>query len=241
MAEALGMKVVFYDILPTLIMGNAQPAENLEEVLKTADIISLHVPETTTTRHMINEHTLGLMKPGARLINYSRGKVVDNAALANALIKGHLSGAAVDVFEQEPASKSARFENPLQGLRQVILSPHIGGSTEEAQESIGLDVAQKLINFLDQGNTIGSVSLPEIQLPAMEGTHRILHVHRNRSGVLSEINQRLSDHGFNIVGQFLKTNEHIGYVVLDIEQGNTPLAVDILKDVKETIRIRSLY
>ncbi|MBX3103129.1 MAG: phosphoglycerate dehydrogenase, partial [Bacteroidetes bacterium] len=183
----------------------------------------------------------GLLKPGAHVINYSRGKVVDTAALAGALLSGRVGGAAADVFEREPASAQERFENPLQGLPNVILSPHIGGSTEEAQENIGLDVAQKLLDYLDTGSTVGSVTLPELQLPRQENTHRLLHIHYNRSGVLSELNQRLSDQGFNILGQFLKTNDTIGYVVLDIAKGNTPLAMEILKDVTATIRVRSLY
>lgn len=242
LAEALGMRVIFFDIQPTLVMGNAQRRDSLEQVLREADILSLHVPDTVQTRQLINPYTLGLMKPGAMFINYSRGRVADNAAVANAIITGQLGGAAFDVYEKEPASKSERFENPLQGLSNVILTPHIGGSTEEAQQSIGLDVAHKLIDYLDRGVTTGSVTLPELMLPPMEDTHRLLHVHHNRSGVLGDINTRLSDLGINILGQYLKTNEQIGYVVVDIARGNnTPQALDSLRQVKDTIRVRSLY
>jgi D-3-phosphoglycerate dehydrogenase len=241
LAEALGMQVAYYDIIPTLVMGNARRMDSLEALLATADILTLHVPDTPQTRKLLNARTLHLLKPGAHVINYSRGQVVDTAALADAIRSGHVAGAAVDVFEQEPAGADDPFVSPLQGLPNVILSPHIGGSTEEAQENIGLDVAQKLVDFLDTGSTLGSVTLPELQLPRMADTHRLLHIHHNRAGVLSELNSRLSAQGFNIVGQYLKTNEHIGYVVLDIARGNTPLALEILRDVKDTIRVRSLY
>jgi len=242
MAESLGMKVLYYDIEPKLSLGNARPASSLDEVLTQADIVTLHVPADPTTHNLMGAEQFARMKPGAVFINYARGKVVHLPALADAIRSGHVGGAAVDVFPEEPRSNTDPFSTPLQGLPNVILSPHIGGSTEEAQEAIGLDVAHKIIGFLDRGVSIGSVTLPELNLPRTKpNVHRLLHIHHNRPGVVSEINSRLAALGSNIVGQHLNTNAHIGYVVLDIEEGNTAAALDEIRHVRHTIRARSLY
>lgn len=241
LAEAMGMRVVFYDVEPKLALGNARPASSLEELLSEADVTTLHVPDTPATRGMIGSEQIARMKPGAVLVNYARGMVVDYAAAAESLKSGRLGGVAADVFPVEPASNNESFASPLQGLANALLTPHIGGSTEEAQENIGLDVAGKLVGFLDRGVTLGSVSIPELNLPQQQDAHRLLHIHRNTPGVLSEINRRLSDLGVNIVGQYLKTNAEVGYVVLDIEKGNTAAALDAIKSAPHTIRARSLY
>jgi len=241
LAEALGMKVIFYDIETKLPLGNASARENLEEVLTEADIVSLHVPETRLTKNMINKNTLKRFKKGAILINYARGEVVDLNALAKALKDGELSGAAIDVYPWEPEKNGDRFDTPLQGLSNVILTPHIGGSTEEAQQNIGEDVSTKLFNFLERGITYGSHTVPAISLPPVEGAHRILHIHNNVPGVLSAINTQLSNHNINIVGQYLKTNDDIGYVVLDVDKKLSKQALELLREVKETIKVRLLY
>ncbi len=241
LAEGLGMRVVFYDVEPKLALGNARSVSTLGELLAQSDVVTFHVPDTPGTRGMMGAEQILQTKPGAVLINYARGKVVDYAAAADALRTGRLGGVAADVFPVEPASNNEIFSSPLQGLPNVLLTPHIGGSTEEAQENIGLDVAGKLVGFLDRGVTFGSVSIPELNLPQQQDAHRLLHVHRNTPGVLSEINRRLSDLGVNIVGQYLKTNAEVGYVVLDIEKGNTAAALDAIKAVPHTIRARSLY
>ncbi|HEY6974838.1 MAG TPA: phosphoglycerate dehydrogenase [Chitinophagaceae bacterium] len=241
LAEALGMKVIFYDIETKLPLGNAAAREKLEEVLTGADIVSLHVPETRLTKNMINKNTLKHFKKGAILINYARGEVVDLSALTKALKDGELSGAAIDVYPWEPEKNGDRFDTPLQGLSNVILTPHIGGSTEEAQQNIGEDVSTKLFNFLERGITYGSHTVPAISLPPVEGAHRILHIHNNVPGVLSAINTQLSNHYINIVGQYLKTNDDIGYVVLDVDKKLSKQALELLREVKETIKVRLLY
>ena len=241
LAEALGMKVIFYDIETKLPLGNASAREKLEDVLNEADIVSLHVPDTPRTKNLINKTRIKQFKKGAILLNYARGEVVDLNALAEALKNGDLSGAAIDVFPWEPEKNGDRFETPLQGVKNVILTPHIGGSTEEAQENIGEDVSTKLFNYLERGITYGSHTVPAISLPPVEGAHRILHIHNNVPGVLSAINTQLSNHNINIVGQYLKTNEDIGYVVLDIDQKLSKTALELLREVKETIKVRLLY
>lgn len=241
LAEALGMKVIFYDVVTRLPLGNAIAKKSLREVLSQADIITMHVPETSATKNMINKTTLKYFKPGSILINYARGEVVDLEALARAISEGHLGGAAVDVYPWEPEKNGDRFQTPLQGLPNVILTPHIGGSTEEAQRNIGEDVSAKLFQYLEAGVTIGSHTVPPLNLPPQEGTHRILHIHRNVPGVLSEINTRLSGDNINILAQYLKTNEDIGYVVLDIDKKLSNRAFDLLKAVRETIKTRLLY
>jgi D-3-phosphoglycerate dehydrogenase len=241
LSEGLGMKVLFYDVETKLPLGNAYAARSLKELLSQADIVSLHVPETAQTKNLINKTTIKYFKKGAILINYARGKVVDLDVLARALQDGALSGAAIDVFPWEPEKNGDRFSVPLQGLSNVILTPHIGGSTEEAQENIGEDVSNKLFQFLEKGVTNGSHTVPAISLPPVEKGHRILHVHNNVPGVLSAINTQLSDHHINILGQYLKTNDDIGYVVLDVDRQLSKKALELLKGVKETIKVRMLY
>lgn len=241
LAESLGMKVVFYDIETKLPLGNAVAAKSMKDLLAQADIVSLHVPETSQTKNLINKTNLKYFKKGAILLNYARGEVVDLKALSVALQEGHLSGAAIDVFPWEPEKNGDHFETPLQGLSNVILTPHIGGSTEEAQQNIGEDVSIKLFQYLERGITNGSHTIPAIGLPPVEGAHRILHIHNNKPGVLSAINTELSKHGINIVGQYLKTNDEIGYVVLDVDKKLSNRAVELLKEVKETIKVRILY
>ena len=241
LAEAFGMKVRFYDIETKLPLGNAESCKNLDELLSQSDIISLHVPETEQTKNLINKENLKHCKKNALLINYARGEVVDLNALADALKEGNLGGAAIDVFPVEPEKNGQSFSTPLQGLSNVILTPHIGGSTEEAQENIGDDVSIKLFNYLESGITNGSHTVPAISLPLVQGAHRILHIHNNVPGVLSAINKTLADNQINIVGQYLKTNDAIGYVVLDINKELSGQAVDLLRDVKETIKVRMLY
>ena len=241
LAEALGMKVIFYDTETKMPLGNAEDKASLKEVMKNADIITLHVPDLPTTRNIINKTTLKFCKPTAMLINYARGQVVDIPALENALVNKELGGAAIDVFPSEPQKNGDPFESPLQGLSNVILTPHIGGSTEEAQLNIGDDVSNKLFNFLEKGITNGSHTTPALSLPPQEGTHRILHIHNNVPGVLSEINTKLSENKINILGQYLKTNDDIGYVVLDVSKNISGNALELLKKVKETIKVRLLY
>lgn len=241
LAESLGMKVIFYDVQTKLPLGNATAMDTLKEVLQTADIVSLHVPETNQTKNLINKHNLKYFKKGSILINYARGEVVELEALKQFIEDGNIGGAAIDVFPWEPEKNGDRFTTPLQGLPNVILTPHIGGSTEEAQLNIGEDVSNKLLQYLERGVTIGSHTVPELALPLQEGTHRILHIHRNVPGVLSEINTTLSNNHINILGQYLKTNDAIGYVVLDVNKNISLNALKLLKEVKETIKVRLLY
>jgi D-3-phosphoglycerate dehydrogenase len=241
LAEALGMKVVFYDVETKLPMGNAEDAKSLKDLLKKADVVTLHVPETRHTKNLINKSNLKYFKKGSILINYARGEVVDLEALAAAMTDGQLSGAAIDVYPWEPEKNGDRFETPLQNIPNVILTPHIGGSTEEAQQNIGEDVSIKLFSFLEKGITNGSHTVPGLSLPPQEGAHRILHIHNNVPGVLSEINTQLSKHNINILAQYLKTNDEIGYVVLDVDKKLSSQAFQLLKEVKQTIKVRLLY
>ena len=241
MAEAMGMKVKFYDIETKLPLGSAQAVKSIKELVSSADIVSLHVPETSATKNLINKDVLKQFKQGSILINYARGEVVDLDALAAALKSKHISGAAIDVYPWEPEKNGDTFETPLQGLSNVILTPHIGGSTEEAQENIGEDVSIKLYQYLERGVSNGSLSIPTISLPPVDGAHRILHIHNIVPGVLSAINTVMSKNKINIVGQYLKTNDEIGYVVLDVDSKLSKTALALLKEVKETIRVRLLY
>lgn len=241
LAEGLGLKVLFYDNETKLPLGNAQSCKTLDELLAASDIVTLHIPATTATQNLINAARFGKMKPGAIFINCARGEVTDLQALKDALVSGHISGAAVDVFPVEPEKSGAAFVSPLQGLSNVILTPHIGGSTEEAQQNIGEDVSMKLFNYLESGISYGSHTIPPISLPLVTGAHRILHIHNNVPGVLGELNAQLSRNGINIVGQYLKTNDLIGYVVLDVDDRLSQQAIELLKEVKETIKVRLLY
>lgn len=241
LAEAMGMKVLFYDVETKLPLGNAEDARTLKELLSRADIVTLHVPETAQTKNLINKNVLKYFKKGSILINYARGEVVDLEALRRCILDEQISGAAIDVFPWEPEKNGDRFESPLQGLPNVILTPHIGGSTEEAQQNIGEDVSAKLFNYLEKGITFGSHTVPALSLPSQEKGHRILHIHKNVPGVLSEINTQLSKHNINILGQYLKTNDEIGYVVLDVDKKLSSTAFQLLKEVKQTIKVRLLY
>jgi len=241
LAEALGMKVLFYDTETKLPLGNAIAAKSMKEVLSNSDIVSLHVPETAQTKNLINKSNIKYFKKGSILLNYARGEVVDLKALSEALKEGAIAGAGIDVYPWEPEKNGDHFETPLQGLPNVILTPHIGGSTEEAQQNIGEDVSVKLFQYLERGITNGSHTVPAIGLPPVDGAHRILHIHKNVPGVLSAINTALSKNNINIVGQYLKTNDEIGYVVLDVDKKLSKKAVELLKDVKETIKVRMLY
>lgn len=241
LAENMGMNVIYYDVEPKLALGNATSVKSPDELLKKSDIITLHVPSLPSTKNMIHAKTLAKMKKGACLINYSRGDVVDVKALKEAILDNHIAGCAVDVFPHEPESNNVPFISPLQGLPNAILTPHIGGSTVEAQENIGVDVAGKLINFLETGSSTGSLSIPPLSLPVQQEAHRLLHIHKNVPGVLGEINSALSRLNVNILGQYLKTNNQIGYVVLDVDKKTSAKALDAMKRVKHTIRVRELY
>lgn len=241
LSEALGMKVIFYDAETKLPLGNAADSKSLKDLLQQSDIVTLHVPEIASTKNIINKTTLGYFKKNAVLINYARGGVVDLNAVRKALLSKQLGGAAVDVFPEEPEKNGDVFSSPLQGLSNVLLTPHIGGSTQEAQNNIGLDVSTKLFNYLEKGISNGSHTVPSLALPAQEGAHRILHIHKNVPGVLSEINTTLSKNKINILGQYLKTNDAIGYVVLDVDKGLSKAAIDLLRKVKATIKVRMLY
>jgi D-3-phosphoglycerate dehydrogenase / 2-oxoglutarate reductase len=241
LAEALGMKVIFYDVETKLPLGNATDMRTLKEVLSKADVVTLHVPETPQTKNLINKTNLKFCKKGSIIINYARGEVIDLVALRKAIEDKQITGAAVDVFPVEPEKNGDLFESPLQGLSNVLLTPHIGGSTEEAQQNIGEDVSNKLLNYLEKGITLGSHTVPALSLPPQEGAHRILHIHKNVPGVLSEINTRLSKNKINIVGQYLKTNDSIGYVVVDVDKQLSNRAAQLLKEVPNTIKVRLLY
>jgi D-3-phosphoglycerate dehydrogenase len=241
LAEAMGMKVIFYDTETKLPLGNAEDAKSLRDLLCRSDVVTLHVPETSQTKNLINKNNLKYFKKGAILINYARGEVVDLDALRKSILDENISGAAIDVFPLEPEKNGDKFQTPLQDLPNVILTPHIGGSTEEAQQNIGEDVSNKLFNFLEKGITLGSHTVPALALPPQEGSHRILHIHNNVPGVLSEINTTLSKNNINILGQYLKTNDEIGYVVLDVDKQISSKALQLLKGVKQTIKVRILY
>jgi D-3-phosphoglycerate dehydrogenase len=241
LAEQLGMSVVFCDIENKLPLGNAQQLGSLDAVLATADVVTLHVPEDVSTRMMIGAAQLARMKAGASLINASRGSVVDIDALAAALESGRLQGAAIDVFPSEPEHNDQRFESPLLRFDNVILTPHIGGSTIEAQQSIGREVAAKLIRYSNNGSTVTAVNFPEVSLPAPAGRSRLLHIHRNVPGMLARINDHFSQAGINVAAQFLRTNEHVGYVVIDVDASASEIAYEGLCGIPGTIRCRIVY
>ena len=240
LAESLGMHVVFFDVVTKLPLGNARQVGQLKDLLAQADV-TLHVPETQATQWMIGAAEIAAMKPGSVLINASRGTVVEIEALADALRAKKLLGAAIDVFPVEPRSNKDSFESPLRGLDNVILTPHVGGSTMEAQENIGIEVAEKLVKYSDNGTSTSSVNFPEVALPAHPGKHRLLHIHKNVPGVLSEINKVFSDNHINIASQFLQTNDAVGYVVIDIDAASSDMALAKLHNVPGTIRSRVLF
>jgi D-3-phosphoglycerate dehydrogenase / 2-oxoglutarate reductase len=242
LAEQVGMHVCYFDTEKKLPLGNTHPVGTLDELLKMSDVISLHVPETPETKHLIGARELALMKPGSCLINYARGTVVDIDALADALKSGHLGGAALDVYPSEPKSKDDPFVSPLQGLHNALLSPHVGGSTEEAQEAIGIEVAEKLVRYFDNGSTTSAVNFPNVALPQHEGSYRILNIHQNIPGVLVKLNAVLAEGHANVVGQFLQTNAKIGYVVTDIVAKGDPESFrTALKAIPGNIRTRILH
>ncbi len=241
LAENMGFNVLYYDIEPKLPMGNATRIDSLEELLNRSDIVTLHVPANPTTKMMMDAERFSQMKKGSVLLNLARGSVVEIKALKEALESGHLSGAGVDVYPEEPESKGDSFSTDLQNIPNVILTPHIGGSTIEAQYNIGVDVSTKLINLIDNGTTVGSHTVPPLNLPVQKNAHRILHIHENKPGVLSEINRCLSDSDINILGQYLKTNEYIGYVVLDVDKEYDDSVIEKMQNVKHTIKTRILY
>lgn len=241
MAEAMGMNVIYYDITTKLPHGNAKQVRELTELIQKSNIVTLHVPSDKTTRNMINEETLSHIQKGSIFINYSRGDVVDLNALKKFIDNGTIAGAAIDVFPEEPESNGDAFSTILQNLPNVILTPHIGGSTEEAQVNIGADVSTKLLQYLELGTSNGSHTVPALNLPPQDKTHRILHIHENIPGVLSEINSKLSKRGINILGQYLRTNEEIGYVILDVDMRLSKEAFALLKEVKGTIKTRMVY
>lgn len=241
LAEALGMHVIFYDVTSKLPMGNAVACRSLLELLAQADIVSLHVPDVPSTKDMIGKNEIAAMKPGAILLNASRGTVVDIDALAQALEEGRLAGAAIDVFPVEPKTNDEEFHSPLRRFDNVILTPHIGGSTLEAQENIGVEVARKLVKYSDNGTTTGSVNFPEVALPSHENVHRLLHIHKNVPGVLTAINKVFSENNINIVGQYLQTNENVGYVVVDVDSAYSEIALAQLRAIPATIRCRVLF
>lgn len=241
LAESLGMKVYFYDVITKLPLGNATQVDSMQELLGLADIVSLHVPETGATQNMIGERELKQMKANSILINAARGTVIDIDALASALREKKLLGAAIDVFPVEPKSNNEEFVSPLREFDNVILTPHIGGSTMEAQENIGYEVGEKLATYSDTGTSVTSVNFPEVALPAHPDNHRLLHIHENVPGVMSEINQVFSENDINICGQYLQTNENVGYVVMDVDKAYSDIALEKLRSVKGTIRCRVLF
>ena len=241
LAGGLGMHVLFHDVVAKLPLGNAHQAASLDDLLSRSDIVTLHVPELPSTQWMMGEKEFAAMKPGSIFINAARGTVVVIDALAKALKSGKLLGAAVDVFPVEPKSNKDEFISPLRGLDNVILTPHIGGSTMEAQANIGLEVADKLVRYSDNGTTISAVNFPEVALPEHPGQNRILHVHHNVPGVLSAINQVFAENGINVAGQYLRTHEKLGYVVIDLEPGSSALALEKLAQVPGTVRCRVLF
>ncbi|MBT8048161.1 MAG: phosphoglycerate dehydrogenase [Xanthomonadales bacterium] len=241
LAESLGMRVLYYDIEHKLPLGNASNSSNLWELLSESHVVSLHVPETELTRHLADRVFLQAMQQGSFLINASRGHVVDIDALADALDSGHLAGAAIDVFPLEPGSNSEQFESRLRGMDNVILTPHIGGSTMEAQENIAMEVAGKLVKYSDNGTTRSAVNFPEVSLPDHENVSRIFHIHHNEPGVLQKINQVFSEHAVNIASQYLETKDQIGYVVMDIETDDPASLLENLRQIPSTIRARILH
>jgi D-3-phosphoglycerate dehydrogenase len=241
LAESMGMKVYFYDTITKLPLGNATQVDTLKDLLGMSDIVSLHVPETAGTQNMIGAEELAQMKQGSILINAARGTVIDIDALCATLETDKLLGAAIDVFPVEPKSNNEEFVSPLRKFDNVILTPHVGGSTMEAQANIGFEVGEKLATYSDTGTSITSVNFPEVALPGQSDNHRLLHIHHTVPGVMSEINQVFSENNINISGQYLQTNEKVGYVVIDVDKIDSELALEKLRSVKGTVRVRVLF
>ncbi len=241
LAEGLGMRVLYYDIEHKLPLGNAVPVDSLPALLAEADVVSLHVPETPITRNMLDGDAIASMRPGSLLINAARGTVVDIDALADALESGHIGGAAIDVFPVEPKSDQETFESPLRRFDNVILTPHIGGATEEAQLNIAREVVAKLVKYDDNGSTVSAVNFPEVTIPDHEGRRRILHIHKNEPGVMERINRVFSARGVNVAAQYLETQADVGYVVMDLELDDARPLLDELRAIPATIRVRLLH
>lgn len=241
LAEGLGMQVLYYDVEHKLPLGNASPTNNLQELLERSDVVSLHVPETPITRNMIDAETIRSMRPGALLINAARGTVVDIDALAEALESGQIGGAAIDVFPVEPKSNKETFESPLRRFDNVILTPHIGGATEEAQTNIAREVVAKLVKYSDNGSTVSAVNFPQVTIPDHDDRRRILHIHKNEPGVMEQINRVFSKHGVNVAAQYLETQGDVGYVVMDIELDDAGPLLEELRAIPTTIRVRLLH
>lgn len=241
LAESLGMKVIYHDVITKLPLGNAVQVASLEELLAQSDVVTLHVPDLPSTRNMMTAKEFAQMKDGAFFINAARGGCVDIDALADAIANKKILGAAIDVFPKEPKSADEEFESPLRAFDNVILTPHVGGSTQEAQANIGLEVAEKFVRYSDQGDTTSAVNFPNVSIPFLDGTHRLLHIHRNVPGVLSQINASFADAGINIVAQSLMTKGDVGYLVMDVDDSDSAKALERLRAVAETIRVRVLF
>nr|WP_317200132.1 phosphoglycerate dehydrogenase [uncultured Psychrobacter sp.] len=241
LAESFGMKVIYHDVVTKLPLGNAHQVGSLDELLSTADIVTLHVPDVPSTRYMMKKQQFDQMKEGSYFINAARGTCVEIDDLAAALESGRVLGAAIDVFPKEPKSADEEFESSLRKFDNVILTPHIGGSTQEAQENIGFEVAEKFVRYSDQGDTATAVNFPEVSVPFKEGSHRLLHIHKNVPGVLSQINRLFAEAHINILAQSLMTEGDVGYLVMDVDYNDSTAALDQLKDVEETIRVRILF
>ncbi len=241
LAENLGMKVIYHDIVTKLPLGNAVQVGSLEELLQQADVVTLHVPDLPDTRYMMKAEQFAQMKDGSYFINAARGTCVDIDDLADALSSKKILGSAIDVFPKEPKSADEEFTSPLRKFDNVILTPHIGGSTQEAQANIGLEVAEKFVRYSDQGDTLSAVNFPQVTVPVKENTHRLLHIHHNVPGVLSAVNNLFAQANINVLAQSLMTEENVGYLVIDVEDSHSSIALDMLKGVKETIRVRVLY
>ena len=239
--EALGMKVLYYDIVDKLSIGNAKKCKSLNELLKNSDIVSLHVDGKKSNTNLISDKEFSIMKEKSILVNYSRGNVVDIDSLIKNIKSKKLMGAALDVFPEEPSNNKEKFESKVKGIEEIILSPHIGGSTKEAQKNIGSYVPDKIIDFINSGNTSSSVNFPKLSLPEQSNSHRLIHIHKNEPGVMLEINKIISEYNINIKGQYLKTNEEIGYVITDIDSVYNKEVVKSLKNIPATIKLRVLY
>lgn len=241
LAESLGMKVIYFDVITKLPLGNARQVANMQELLAQSDVVSLHVPELPSTKNIMRAEQFAQMKKGAIFINAARGTCVDIDDLAAAIESGHLNGAAIDVFPKEPKANDEEFLSLLRAFDNVILTPHIGGSTQEAQANIGLEVAEKFVRYSDAGATITAVNFPEVAIPQQEGTHRLLHIHQNVPGVLSAVNQLFAQQNINIAAQSLMTKGDVGYLVMDVDAGASTAALEALQTVQGTIRVRILY